>query len=66
MFGGDMRWSSPRGQRLQKNNNIIMLKEENFSKHLDKRIGSLKMDMKFWTLLCKIMKLERPKMSSIR
>jgi len=55
-----------KGQRMQKDNNIIVLKEDNLSKHLDERIGCLKMDMRFWTLLCKIMKLERPKMSSIR
>jgi len=56
----------PKGKRMQKDNNIIMFKENNFSKHLDERIGCLNMDMRFWTLLCKIMKLERPKMSSIR
>jgi hypothetical protein len=37
----------PKGQKMQNDNNIIMLKEENFSKHLDERIGCLKMDMKF-------------------
>jgi hypothetical protein len=51
---------------MQKDNNVIVFKEDNFSKHLDERIGYLKMDMRFWTFLCKIMKLERPKMSSTR